>query len=155
MPVTCHYCGKNAKLVEFGHKDYPYEANYGWIHICVPCQAWVGCHRQGKTAMGFLANKELREARQKAHQAFDPLWRRKQKRDGCSAQTARSCGYSWLASEMCLSLDRMHIGKLSLKECEQVVALCDKFKKKVEPAQQDLFNAAMVRVTVWNDDEER
>jgi hypothetical protein len=39
------------------------------IYLCVPCDAYVGTHKNSKDhkPLGFLANRGLREARKAAH----------------------------------------------------------------------------------------
>lgn len=96
------------------------------IWLCRPCEAWVGCHKNSKrnAPLGRLANKELREWKIKAHAAFDPMWRAKMLRDRCSQGEARNAGYAWLAQQLAISLDDMHIGMLNVEQCKRVVAAC-------------------------------
>jgi hypothetical protein len=97
---TCRYCQQPARLLKCGDTGYPYRRDYGSTWTCVPCQAWVGCHPGTEKSLGGLANSELRAAKMDAHAAFDPLWRRKMERDGCSQSKARKAGYRWLAEQL-------------------------------------------------------
>jgi len=73
--MKCPYCSKEAKFVtgefvhpfQIRHKDKNY-------YICDVCDAYVGCHKGTRKALGTLANAELRALRMKVHTAFDPLW---------------------------------------------------------------------------------
>lgn len=73
--VICPYCHQPARYTDSAPL---YRGNsYGMVWLCDPCGAWVGCHGNTDEPLGRLANKELREWKQKAHAAFDPLWKRK------------------------------------------------------------------------------
>lgn len=110
---------------------YPYRRNYGPVWICVTCDAWVGCHEGTTNALGGLANAELREWKQKAHAAFDPLWEAKIRRDGCSKSKARKAGYLWLSEQLGIPPEKTHIGYMSVEECQKVVQVCEAIRRKV------------------------
>lgn len=124
MSKNCRYCHQPAALLRIGASGYPYQRDYGPIWVCVPCQAWVGCHPGTEKALGGLANAELRMAKQEAHAAFDPLWRRKIVKLKCSKSQARRAGYRWLSEQMSIPYERTHIGYMSLEECKRVVEIC-------------------------------
>lgn len=45
------------------------------IWLCRTCDAFVGCHKNTRVPKGrFLAKRDLREARKRAHLVIDPLW---------------------------------------------------------------------------------
>lgn len=72
---TCPYYGGKPEQVR-GDKIYPHRPD---LHsktflLCAPCQAWVGCYRDG-TPLGRLANAGLHRNKMAAHAAFDPLWK--------------------------------------------------------------------------------
>lgn len=70
---SCPYCGNPTKLVE---DTQIYGRSYGTkCYVCEPCGAWVGCHKGTDKALGRVANKELRQLKHQAHEAFDPLWK--------------------------------------------------------------------------------
>lgn len=116
-PVTCPYCNGVAELVG-GEVIYPHrpdlEAKKFWN--CAPCHAYVGTHPGTTNPLGRLADKELREAKQKAHAAFDPLWRR--------GQQHRNTAYAWLAEKMGKQEGKCHIGWMDVADCRRVVAIC-------------------------------
>ena len=89
--VICDYCGKPARLV---NSSMVYNGqDHGMIWLCHPCYAWVGVHKGTDEPLGRLADAELRHWKRKAHAAFDPLWRGREKR-------TRRWAYDWLAQEM-------------------------------------------------------
>lgn len=121
----CRYCKQQAQLLNVGDEGYPYRRDYGPTYVCVPCQAWVGCHPGTTRPLGGLANAELRLAKQAAHAVFDPLWQRKIERDGCSKSAARKAGYKWLSEQLGIPFEKTHIGYMSLEECQRVVVVCN------------------------------
>lgn len=127
---VCPYCSKPAELKD-GHYLYggrlPHLAHkLAWV--CIPCDAWVGCHDGTKTPLGTLANSELRRARSAAHAVFDPLWQAKITRDGCSKAVARKAGYVWLAEKLGIPVDHCHIGMMDVTSCRRVVEICKAIK---------------------------
>lgn len=119
--VVCPYCGKDAVLVD---SIEVYSRSYGLIYICRPCKAWVGVHKGTEKPLGRLADKELRNWKMSAHGAFDPLWRGKMSRDGCSKAAARRAGYEWLAGQLGIEFNRCHIGEFDIEMCKKVVGAC-------------------------------
>lgn len=111
-------------LLRLGEPNYPYTRDYGPTWTCTPCVARVGCHPGTENALGRLANAELRAAKQAAHAAFDPLWRRKMERDSVGQSKARHAGYRWLAGQMGLPVKKTHIGHFDLAQCQRVVEVC-------------------------------
>lgn len=87
--------------------------SYGWIWLCRPCRAYVGCHKGTKEALGRLADKQLREKKMAFHAAFDPLWR--------NGRFNRAWLYGWLAKEMGMSRDRCHGGMFSTEQCDKAI----------------------------------
>ena len=73
--MNCNHCNNPAEWVE--NKEI-YGRNYGKSYmtwLCRACDAFVGCHENTKRPKGrFLAKKDLRQARKKAHSVIDPLW---------------------------------------------------------------------------------
>lgn len=123
--VLCNYCGARAQLVD---SKEVYSQSYGLIYLCKKCDAYVGVHKGTTKPLGRLANKTLRQLKQRAHAAFDPLWQAKQRRDGCSKSAARHAGYKWLAEQMHIDPRDCHIGMFTESQCEHVVEICKKVK---------------------------
>lgn len=124
--VKCDYCDRPAELVG-GNVIYPHrpDLTHKWFWRCKPCKAYVGCHitplGQKKTKpplyqpLGRLANAELRAAKQRAHAAFDPLWK--------SREMTRSSAYKWAAEAMGISANNCHIGMFDIDQCNRLVVL--------------------------------
>ena len=127
----CPYCGGVAKLFETSERFY-HGTDFGPVWACVPCGAWVGCHRNSKkfAPLGRLATAELRTAKIGAHTAFDRLWKSKMRRDGCSKGEARSAGYRWLAEQLGIDPKDCHIGMMDVDQCRRVVTVCSQIGKK-------------------------
>ena len=122
----CPYCGKRAQRC-VGSAIYPHRPDLDakTFYRCVPCKAWVGCHPGTNTPLGRLANAELRQAKQAAHAAFDPLWKRKAERFGLSKNKARGKGYAWLAMQLGIDQKDCHIGMMDVETCRRVVRVCN------------------------------
>ncbi len=124
----CPYCGNHARLLDksgavYGGRDF------GPVWACLSCRAWVGCHPGTTVPLGRLADAELRRAKMAAHRAFDDLWRRKMKRDGCRKGEARGAGYRWLAGQLGLPAERTHIGMFDVETCRRVVEVCRPYRR--------------------------
>lgn len=119
--VVCDYCGKDAPLIT-GRQVYPHRPDlYGKkFYRCVPCDALVGCHPGTESALGRLANPELRKAKMAAHAAFDPLWK--------SGKHKRGQMYGWLANQLGIEKKDCHIGMFDVDLCMRVVTVCQTSK---------------------------
>jgi hypothetical protein len=120
--MTCNYCGAVADLVS-GEVIYPHR-HCLWGKMfwrCEPCKAWVGCHPGTITPLGTLANAELRHMRNRAHEAFDPIWD--------SGQLARTQAYHWLANRMGMRKEDVRIGQFNLAQCQRVIDECSQFRQ--------------------------
>lgn len=113
--MLCDYCQGNADFVS-GTVIYPHlpELAEKQFYYCKPCQAWVGCHPGGSSPMGRLANKELRQAKMRAHEAFDAAWR---------GRISRRKAYRWLAEHMGVDRRKAHIGMFDVEQCVRVIEL--------------------------------
>ena len=121
----CAYCEQPTVLVD---SQVVYSRSYGPIYYCHDCKAWVGTHRDSNRALGRVANKELREAKKKAHSAFDPLWR-KAVNNGRKKNEARAAAYKWLSEQMETPIEYTHIGMFDVEQCKKVVELCKNYLK--------------------------
>ncbi len=131
MPaVICPYCGSPADLVD---SAIVYGRSYGLIYLCPgypACDSRVGVHTGTTQPLGRMANAELRHWKQKAHKAFDPLWRRKLERGGKGWSRAQM--YTWLARQLNIPERAAHIGQMDVEMCRRVVEVCEK-RVKVKP----------------------
>lgn len=121
--MKCPYCDSSAVFLESSESLY-HGRNYGPVYACIPCQAWVGCHRGTKQPLGRIANAELRRAKVSAHASFDGLWRAKMRISGVSKGKARGLAYAWLAKQLGIDPQHCHIGMFDLAMCERVVEVC-------------------------------
>ena len=119
----CPYCAEDATFSESSGHLYQ-GRDYGPVWECRKCEAYVGCHKGSRRALGRLADYRLRQAKVQAHAAFDPLWRRKMEKTGCTLQEARTRAYRWLAGEMGIKMEDCHIGMFNIEQCERVRTIC-------------------------------
>lgn len=115
--LNCHYCQEPAALVD-GLAIYPHRPDLAELRFwqCVPCKAYVGCHKGTTTPLGRLANADLRKAKTATHSAFDPLWK--------GGGMTRGEAYKWLQGAMNLTEEQCHIGEFNIGQCDQARWLC-------------------------------
>ena len=84
-------------------------------HNYPECDAFVGVDkRDGKTPLGTMANKELRELRKKCHNDyFDPLWN--------TGKMKRSEAYKFLQVLMKLPKEQAHIAMFDINQCKTLI----------------------------------
>ena len=113
--IICPYCNEQAPLT-MGKQVYPHRPDL-WDYkffACFPCDATVGVHKHSEVPLGRLANKSLRQAKMRAHAAFDPLWK--------SKRMTRSQAYAWLAFSLKMTPKDCHIGMFNDLQCDAVVS---------------------------------
>ena len=111
-PRTAIYRGRS-----FGRK----------LWACMPCEAWVGTHRDSPNhhPLGRLANAELRQLKVKAHALFDPLWTAAAQLRGWPRGRARNAAYKWLGAQLDLSAKECHIGNMDEAQTRAAIALLE------------------------------
>ena len=123
----CPYCGSIVVLRD-SNFVYHNNKNYGKMWVCSnfpKCDSYVGCHPNTTIPLGRLADRSLRNAKSKAHSAFDPLWK--------SGLMTRKEAYIWLSAMLNIPQEQCHIGMFDEKTCEKVYKLCIKqHNKRVE-----------------------
>jgi hypothetical protein len=62
--------------------------------------------------LGRLARASLRKAKQRAHAAFDPIWR--------GGRMSRDKAYKWLAGKLGIPKGDCHIGMFDERMCAKV-----------------------------------
>ena len=112
--MKCQYCDQDAVWVDNAEIYGKRYGNSYMMWLCKPCDAYVGCHQNTKEALGTLANKELRDWRQKAHRLFDPLWK-----DG---SMSRQEAYHWLKTK---TGRWVHMGESDIETCKLVVKIVE------------------------------
>jgi ssDNA-binding Zn-finger/Zn-ribbon topoisomerase 1 len=111
VDLICPECGapmvlRNSKL-------------YGKFYGCTrfpACKATHGAHADG-TPLGIPGNKETKQWRIKAHEAFDG-WRKHLK-----GIMDRSEAYEVLQSVMDMSPAEAHIGRFNIEQCQRVIKI--------------------------------
>lgn len=143
MSIGCPYCRKPATF-HLDSSAFYNGTDYGPLWACVRCGAWVGCHENTAKPLGRLADSALRVAKQKAHAAFDPLWKAKWRqlraqeslRNGAPApftfgkKQARGRAYLWLAQRLGIERKDCHIGMFDVVMCERVVEACSPYMQR-------------------------
>lgn len=124
-PTRCHYCNGKVALVQKSALFLMDPEPSGQVYQCQWCQARIGCHKGKKWPLGMLADLETREARRRAHRAFDGLW--------LAGHVGRFKGYAWLARKLGLDHAVCHIGWMDAEVCERVVEIC-----QVPPTSEEL-----------------
>ena len=121
MQVKCPYCGSFAELV---NSKKVYGKDYGNIWLCSnypKCDSYVGVHTRGDKKdqpLERLADFHLRRFRNKAHAAFDPIWR--------SRKLTRPEAYAWLSKKLGIDSKDCHIAMFGIANCKKVIKLCKK-----------------------------
>lgn len=82
------------------------------------CDSYVGTHEDGEP-LGRLANKKLRFWKKEAHSAFDKIWR--------DNHMDRDSAYGFLADELELPDEYVHIGMFNIQTCKKVVDISNKY----------------------------
>ena len=116
MTLVCPECGNDMVLRQ---------SKYGQFYGCTGwprCDVKHSAHQKTGEPMGIPANKETRQARIKAHNAFDELWKcgnwRKRNRK-------RKEAYVWMGKAMGLGTDANHIGRFTKEPCEKLIKLVE------------------------------
>lgn len=91
------------------------------------CSCTHSAHADG-SPMGKPANAATRRMRHAAHGVFDLLWRGK-------AHMTRGAAYRWL-TEMFGASEQVHIGNMTIEECEQVITWTRKKLTELEQARK-------------------
>ena len=118
-PTRCPYCNSSVTFtshaVLYGGRTF---SDWPYIYLCdnQACLASVGVHKGTEHPLGTLADQVTKDARKRAHEAFDPIWKTKQMK--------RTEAYAWLAEKLDIERWRCHISWFDVSYCDQVVRLC-------------------------------
>lgn len=116
--LKCADCG--AKLVL---KDGKFGIFYGCVMFReTGCGGSHNCHKTTAEPLGIPANSETRKLRREAHDVFDVLW----KSQGLDKMT-RDAAYKWMQTNLKLTEQDAHIGKLDKEGCEKLIKAVDRF----------------------------
>ena len=106
--VTCAECGSPMELRN---------SRYGKFWGCVSfpaCRGTHGAHADGRP-LGTPADQATKQARMRAHAAFDRLWK--------SGRLRREAAYLWLAERLGIPRDECHLGRFDAAQCARVIEL--------------------------------
>ena len=109
---VCPYCGKESELIDSAEV---YGQSYGWMYICRDCNAYVGCYSGTTTALGRLADAELRKAKMRAHHYLDQLW--------SSGRYNRYSTYTWLSRQLGIPRELTHVGMSDIEQCNRIAEI--------------------------------
>lgn len=101
--IICPKCGQVAKRTQ---------TKYGIRNYCCNLWSWGNAP---------LVDKRTHNARKRAHENFDILWK--------SKLLTRAEAYKWLAKSMNLSGKKCHIKLFDYEKCKRVIRLCRNFHK--------------------------
>ncbi len=130
---VCPYCHCETQLVK-GDVVYPHattqEPRPAYLdkkyYVCRENRDhYVGTYADNKTALGRLADAELRKWKHRGHQAFDPLWK-----DGLFK--TRQAAYDWLAEKLNLPVKHTHFGMFTVEQCQEAIGVCGVLKGERE-----------------------
>jgi ssDNA-binding Zn-finger/Zn-ribbon topoisomerase 1 len=107
--VICGECGAIMKL----RRSRAYGRFYGCSRF-PECTATHGAHQATGQPLGTPADKPTREARQRAHAAFDHLWQ--------SGVMRRKDAYRWMQDALGLTKKKAHISMMDIATCERLLA---------------------------------
>lgn len=107
MLIWCCQCNEkvDARLTN-GAEIYPHRPDLAALPFwrCDACRNYVGCHHKtgNPTApLGYIPNKEIRNARQHIHRILDPLWQTgKYKRKELYRMISRLVGFEYHTSKI-------------------------------------------------------
>lgn len=114
IPVNCDACD-SPKIALQSRALMGMRTNGKWplIWHCEACGAMVGCHAGTNIPLGLMADRLTRDARYRAHQAFDPLWKKR--------WMPKADAYAWMAKVLAIPFEQAHIGMLSEEQCERLI----------------------------------
>lgn len=124
--VNCAECGAPMTLRE---------SRYGKFWGCTrfpACKGIHGAHQSNGAPFGRPADKATRQARIRAHAAFDQIWK-----DG---HLSRNSAYRWLQEKLGITKNECHIALFDKAMCARVIEECavyQDFKKKLDKAKAD------------------
>ena len=120
----CPYCKSATKSVT---EEFIYGKKYkGKMMICCinfpTCDSYVGTHEKDSTALGRLANRELRQYKKVAHSHFDWIWKNEYEKRGFL--------YKELSDFLGIDAEYTHIGYFNIATCKKVIDWAIQRKKK-------------------------
>jgi ssDNA-binding Zn-finger/Zn-ribbon topoisomerase 1 len=90
-------------------------SKYGLFYGCVAfpaCRASHGAHPTG-APLGIPATKEVKEARIRAHDTFDLLWKQ--------GSMSRHEAYRWMRTALVMPKEEAHIANFDIATCNKLI----------------------------------
>lgn len=120
-PIKCDSCGSpRVHLQKRSLMRMRVVKKWDLIWHCLDCLSLVGCHEGTDIPLGLMADAPTRDARFQAHKVFDRLWR--------GGGLSRAEAYGWMAETLMIPPEQAHIGMLSMRQCEALVAAVRDFE---------------------------
>jgi hypothetical protein len=107
-------CGALLVLRESERFEKPFYGCSAWPQT--RCAGTHGAHPDG-SPLGIPADQGTKAARVRAHDAFDAMWK--------GMGMRRDDAYRWLSKQLGLTAEEAHIGRLSIAQCEKLIAAVD------------------------------
>lgn len=125
-PEKCQHCTCPVGLVKngviYGGREY---GEWPWAYLCTGCGAYVGLHPFTAIPLGTLATEPMRNARQRAKAAFNPLWQQ----NGMDRREA----YRRLAGAMGIAdVGNCHIAWFDEAQCNVVIVAVEEIKRSLQ-----------------------
>lgn len=107
--LKCGECGSLMVL----RKSKKYGSLFYGCSRFPDCKGCHGAHPDGRP-LGTPANRKTSEARIRAHDVFDRIWKQR--------RMTRPQAYAWMRQAMGLSEAEAHIGHFTFEQCEKLIA---------------------------------
>lgn len=108
-PTSCDCCGEPLVVLTGNETVYGRPVgDWPWVHLCMSCGAFVGCHPYSVFPLGVMADKETRAMRRALHAMIDRTWQ--------SGFKTRSETYQ-LMRRLTGTPGEFHIGELDKAGC--------------------------------------
>jgi len=120
-PRSCAYCGSELSV---------YTSRSGSFLKCPVCYRFPGI----VDAPGTESVRSVKRARSRAHEAFDPLWKKapllygtvnSQAEYDRLLKIARGRAYAWLAETLGKTPEECHMRFMDVADCDRVVEACE------------------------------
>lgn len=108
---------------------------WGLVYACSnspKCSARHSAHQATGEPMGTPGTKEVREARIRAHESFDLLWKQVSPWQKTPPPMTRKAAYAWMRQALKLTKDEAHIGQFTVERCEALIAAVKAINGKVD-----------------------
>jgi len=112
VPDCCHVCASD----KIRTKTLPIK-KVAWV--CDDCGAFVTCHDGTLNPVGYMAGRETRNLRKKAHFRFDRLWQER--------LMSRDKAYLWLSVALGINRNQAHISWLTDEQLEKLIKVSEEY----------------------------